>query len=71
MLDVRDLDAFYGDSHILFNLRLGVESLDARWSLIGNVDNLFNHPWLAQYAIGGFAQAAPPRTWRITAKYSF
>ncbi|HVW67381.1 MAG TPA: TonB-dependent receptor [Steroidobacteraceae bacterium] len=55
----------------LFNLRLGVESLDARWSLIGNVDNLFNHPWLAQYAIGGFAQAAPPRTWRITAKYSF
>ncbi|MDQ7957935.1 MAG: ATP-binding cassette domain-containing protein [Pseudomonadota bacterium] len=24
MLDVRDLDAFYGDSHILFNLRLAV-----------------------------------------------
>lgn len=55
----------------LFNLRIGFESLDSHWSVIGNVDNLFNHAWLAQYAIGGFAQAAPPRTWRITAKYSF
>lgn len=34
MLEVRDLDAFYGDSHILFNLRLSVGS-GQRVALLG------------------------------------
>lgn len=39
----------------LFNARLGVESADGRWSLIGSVKNLADERYNEEWVLGGFS----------------
>ncbi|MGY0314503.1 TonB-dependent receptor [Alteromonas macleodii] len=55
----------------LTNLRIGIESADGVWSVVGSVNNLFDEEYNAEYVTGGFAYAAAPRVWRIDVRYNF
>lgn len=55
----------------LFSARLGVESADSRWSLVGSVKNLSDERYNEEWVLGGFTALAPPRTWVVEASYRF
>ncbi|MBU2979532.1 TonB-dependent receptor [Alteromonas sp. C1M14] len=55
----------------LTNLRVGVESGDGVWNVVGSINNLFDEEYNAEYVTGGFAYAAAPRIWRIDVRYNF
>jgi iron complex outermembrane receptor protein len=51
--------------------RLGFETLDGHWSLMGTINNATNRRYNAEWVGGGFAQIAPPRNWVVEASYRF
>ncbi|MDB6043769.1 MAG: TonB-dependent receptor [Gammaproteobacteria bacterium] len=51
--------------------RLGLETLDGHWSLMGTINNATNRRYNAEWVGGGFAELAPPRNWVIEASYRF
>ena len=55
----------------LVNLRLGIEDLDGRWTLIGSLNNAFDEVYNSEFVQGGFAHAAEPRVWKVDFRYNF
>lgn len=55
----------------LVSARLGVESNDGHWSVIGTMNNALDKRYNAEWVGGGFATLAPPRTWIVEATYKF
>jgi len=55
----------------LLSARLGLETLDGHWSVMGTVNNATNRRYNAEWVGGGFAQLAPPRSWVVEASYRF
>jgi iron complex outermembrane receptor protein len=55
----------------LVSARLGVETLDGHWSVIGTMSNALNRRYNAEWVSGGFAEIAEPRTWVVEASYRF
>ncbi len=55
----------------LIGARLGIESLDTHWSVIGTLNNGLDKRYNAEWVSGGYATVAPPRTWLIEATYRF
>ncbi len=55
----------------LVSARLGIESSDERWSVIGTMNNALDKRYNAEWVSGGFATLAPPRNWVIEASYEF
>lgn len=55
----------------MLTLRLGLESSNDTWSLIGTINNALDETYNAEWSGGGFAQIAPPRTWAIDFQYNF
>lgn len=55
----------------LVDLRLGFESEESGWSLIGTWENVFDEVYNDEFVLGGFAQPAPPVTWRLDLRKNF
>jgi len=55
----------------LLGARMGVESNDGRWSVIGTINNALNKRYNEEWVGGGFAQLATPRTWIVESTYKF
>ena len=55
----------------LLGARLGVETRDNHWSVIGTLNNALDKRYNAEWVSGGYATLAPPRTWLIEATYRF
>lgn len=55
----------------LINARLGIESADGRWSIVGSGDNLTDEEYNSEWVLGGFAHAGLPRNWRVDLRYNF
>ena len=55
----------------LVDARLGLESQDGHWSVIGSINNASNKRYNAEWVGGGFATLAPPRNWVVEATYRF
>lgn len=55
----------------LVNLRFGIEDVDTRWSLIGEVENATDLTYNAEWVAGGFSSAAPGRIWRVSFRYNY
>lgn len=55
----------------LLDLRLGVESEDGKWSLIGTVKNALDEEYNSEFVGGGFSYLAFPRTWIVDFSYKF
>lgn len=55
----------------LLHVRVGVNDLDDRWSLIGQVNNLTDELYNSEWVAGGFSARAPGRTWNIRFRYNF
>lgn len=55
----------------LLSARLGVETSDGHWSLIGTMNNALDKRYNAEWVGGGFATLAPPRNWIVEASYKF
>lgn len=53
------------------NLRVGLQSNEDRWSLIGQVYNLTDERFNSEWVAGGFSAAAPGRIWNIRYRYNF
>ncbi len=53
------------------NLRIGVESAEDRWSLMGQVYNLNDERYNSEWVAGGFSAAAPGRIWNVRYRYNF
>lgn len=55
----------------LASFRLGFESPETGWSVIGTWENAFDEAYNDEFVLGGFAQPAPPGTWRVDLRKSF
>ncbi len=55
----------------LVDLRFGFENEESGWSLIGTWENVLDEVYNDEFVLGGFAQAAPPVTWRVDLRKSF
>lgn len=55
----------------LVDLRFGFENEASGWSLIGTWENVFDEVYNDEFVLGGFAQPAPPFTWRVDLRKSF
>jgi iron complex outermembrane receptor protein len=51
--------------------RLGIETMDNHWSLIGTINNALDKRYNSEWVSGGYATLAPPRTWLVEATYHF
>lgn len=54
----------------LLNLRLGLEDVDERWSLLASVENATDKEYNSEWVEGGFSAAAPGRIWRVALRYN-
>lgn len=59
------------DALNLVNLRLGIEDVDDRWSLIGEIENATDENYNGEWVAGGFSSAAPGRIWRVSFRYNY
>lgn len=55
----------------LLSARVGLETTDGRWSVVGTMNNATNRRYNAEWVSGGFAELAQPRTWVVEASYHF
>ncbi len=55
----------------LSNLRIGLEQVDGKWSVIGTVQNLGDEEYNSEWVLGGFSHPAPPRAWHVDFRYNF
>lgn len=55
----------------LYTLRAGVEGNDGRWSLMATVRNAGDEAYNAEWVLGGFAHAGPPRSGLLELQYRF
>lgn len=53
-----------------FNVRIGIEEANQKWSLIGEVDNATDEIFNSEFVEGGFSAAAPGRIWRVNFRYN-
>ena len=53
------------------NVRIGLESSEDRWSLMGQVYNLNDERYNSEWVAGGFSAAAPGRIWNVRYRYNF
>tara|TARA_R110000782_G_C14819243_1_gene413920 strand:- start:22171 stop:24405 length:2235 start_codon:yes stop_codon:yes gene_type:complete len=59
------------NAYQLYNLRVGFETADSRWSIMGYSNNLTNTNYNAEWAAGGFAFPAQLRTYGVELKARF
>ncbi|MEM1263785.1 MAG: TonB-dependent receptor [Pseudomonadota bacterium] len=59
------------DALDFINFRVGVQSVDDKWSLLGQVYNLTDEEFNSEWVAGGFSAAAPGRIWNIRFRYNF
>lgn len=55
----------------LLDMRFGFENEESGWSLIGTWENVLDEVYNDEFVLGGFAQPAPPVTWRVDLQKSF
>lgn len=53
------------------SIRLGVNSADDKWSLIGQVQNALDEEFNSEWVSGGFSAAAPGSIWNVRLRYNF
>lgn len=53
------------------NLRVGVQTQDDRWSVMGQVYNLSDERYNSEWVAGGFSAAAPGRIYNVKFRYNF
>ncbi|MEO1576168.1 MAG: TonB-dependent receptor, partial [Pseudomonadota bacterium] len=53
------------------NVRLGLESPDGRWSLMGMVQNLQDVQYNSEWVAGGFSARGPGRIWNVRYRHNF
>lgn len=59
------------DAYQLYNLRMGFETADSRWSITGYVNNLTNTNYNAEWFRGGFAFPAQLRSYGVELQAKF
>ena len=59
------------DALDFINVRLGIQSPNDKWSLMGQVYNLTDEEFNSEWVAGGFSAAAPGRIWNIRYRYNF
>ena len=55
----------------LVDLRFGFENGESGWSIIGTWENVLDEAYNDEFVLGGFAQPAPPITWRVDVRKAF
>ena len=59
------------DSLDFLSIRLGLNSADDKWSLIGQVQNALDEEYNSEWVSGGFSAAAPGSIWNVRLRYNF